>query len=281
MAAPITAHPRSPALSRVVFLAVPGLAALILLTGVIGSIDPAVNLAVGVGLAAIWATALLVRAALAIHHADGTFVACRGAGFVGMGALTTGLSTAIPLLAPPGAGIIVTLGLSLAAVLYVLGTMLLPGAATTAPVRLRRAFDGLGLGISLGFAAWLLPPLNGAENELLASVLIAAEGVSIIIVTVLRARPVRRAATVCGLGAMLVIGGLSTVVNLTLLGRGGVELPLAGLPIVAGLALTAGGGSRRDRPSPGSSPANRTATSPATRCWPCRPRWAWPPPSTT
>ena len=108
------------------------------------------------------------------------------------------------------------LGLGLAAIFYVLGTMLLPGAATSTPVRLRRAFDGLGLGREPRLRRLAAAP---AERRGRATcwprVLIAAAGVSIVIVTVLRARPLRRAATVCGLGAILVIGGLSTVANLT------------------------------------------------------------------
>jgi diguanylate cyclase (GGDEF)-like protein/PAS domain S-box-containing protein len=232
------------------FLAVPVLAALILLIGAAGPLDARLALVAGTGVTALWATALLVRAALAIHHADGTFVACRGAGFVGMGALATGLTVVLPLAQPPYLRALLTVGLAVVAVLYILGTMLLPGAATTFPVRLRRAFDGLGLGVSLGFAAWLIPPMGRAPAATLPATLIAAAGASVVVVTVLRGRPHRRPSLLCGLGAILVVLGLYAIVSLLAQHQAGSALPLLGLPVVAGLALTATGGSRRDLPAP-------------------------------
>ena len=79
-----------------------------------------------------------------------------------------GITAVLPVADPPGAGIAATALVGLAGLFSVLGTMLLPGAATSTPVRLRRAFDGLGLGVSLGFAA-----INQAEEVWL---LVAGEG---------------------------------------------------------------------------------------------------------
>src|SRR5919107_1733013 len=158
VAVPPTARPTLPAV-RIGFLAVPVIALIVLVAGATGMIDPELALAAGAGGAAGWAGALLIRTALRIHHADRSFAACKGAGFVGLSAVATGFTVAVPAVGPPGAGLVATLGLGAAAVFSVIGTMLLPGAATTWPVRLRRAFDGLGLGVSLGFAAWLIPPV--------------------------------------------------------------------------------------------------------------------------
>jgi diguanylate cyclase (GGDEF)-like protein/PAS domain S-box-containing protein len=229
---------------------VPLAAALVLVAGATGVLSDTTALAAGVGGAALWATVVLVRTALAIHHADGTFVACKGAGFVGMAALATGLTAVLPAVRPPGAGIIATVCVGAAATFSVLGTMLLPGAATSTPVRLRRAFDGLGLGVSLGFAAWLIAPMDDGHAETLTAMLLTAIGVSIVIVVTLRARPQRRPALLCGGGAIVVLSGLCTIANMTSLDMRGIALPLLGLPIVAGLALTTYGGSRRGLPAP-------------------------------
>ncbi len=233
---------------RVAFLAAPVAGALVLVAGPAGLVADLVALVVGVGGVALWATAVLVHAALAIHHRDGTFAACRGAGFIGMGALVTGATTVVLVADPPGRGIYAAAGVGAVAVLYILGTMLLPGAASTVAIRLRRAFDGLGLGVALGFAAYLITPMKHTPLSALCSILLAATGISIVTVIVLRARLHRPAALRCGGGATLVLLSLCTVVNLILSGQEGWVVALLGVPIVAGLGLTAEGGSRRNLP---------------------------------
>ncbi len=250
MAVPPIARPHGPDPIRAGSLVVPLVAVLVLVAGATGLLPPATALAAGVGGAALWAAAVLVRAALAIHHAEGTFVACKGAGFVGMGALAVGFTAVLPLVDLPGSGIAGTVGVGAAGLLYVLGTMLLPGASTSTAVRLRRAFDGLGLGVSLGFAAWLVTPMDPGHPETLTAMLLTACAVSIVIVVVLRARPHRRAALLCGAGVILILGSLCSVANMSSLGQGGMALPLLGILIVAGLTLTAVGGSRRNLPAP-------------------------------
>ena len=235
-------------LHRVAFLAAPAAGALVLAAGMAGLISAAAALALGVGGVALWATAVLVHTALAIHHRDGTFAACRGAGFIGMGALSTGATAAVLFADPPGRGIYAAAGVGLTATFSILGTMLLPGAASSVAIRLRRAFDGLGLGVALGFAAYLLTPMKNTSLAALCCILLAAAGISIVIVIVLRARLHRPAALRCGSGAILVLLFLCAAVNVLLSGRNGWVVALLGLPIVVGLGLTAEGGSRRNLP---------------------------------
>jgi diguanylate cyclase (GGDEF)-like protein/PAS domain S-box-containing protein len=231
-----------------VFLAVPCAAALVLLAGVAGVIPTEMALAVGVGGTAVWATAHLWRTALAIHHRDGTFTACRGAGFVGIAALAAGATAALPFLHPPSFRILGVVGVVVTATFYVLGTMLLPGAATSVPVRLRRIFDGLGLGVSLSFAAYLTTPLGTITRLVLITTMCAAAGASIVTVIVLRARQHRPAALRCGFGAVLVMISVCTAVNMVLADEPDIVLALLGLAIVAGLTLNAEGGARRVPP---------------------------------
>ncbi|AEV88261.1 diguanylate cyclase [Actinoplanes sp. SE50] len=239
---------------RAALLAVCSAAALVLLTGVFGLLPGPLTLAVGVGVAGLCASAYLVHAALDIHHADGTFVACRGAGFVGMGALATALTALIPWWSPPHAVLWLTAGLGVAAGCYVLGAALLPNAARTWPIRLRRGFDGLGLGVSLGYAAYLIPPDGQTRPAALPALLITAGGVSIVTVVVLRARP-RPVPTVwCGCGAAVVLAALAALAEVLALGLTGPAVPLLGLAMVAGLAAAAGGGSRRGLPVPPAEP---------------------------
>ena len=247
MAASSIARPRTRAY-WLVFLAVPCAAALVLLAGVAGVIPTEMALAVGVGGTAVWATAHLWRTALAIHHRDGTFTACRGAGFVGIAALAAGATAALPFLHPPSFRILGVVGVVVTATFYVLGTTLLPGAATSMPVRLRRIFDGVGLGVSLSFAAYLTTPLGHISKLILITTMCAAAGASIVTVIVLRARLHRPAALRCGFGAVLVMISVCTAVNVVLAGKPDIVLALLGLAIVAGLTLNAEGGTRREAP---------------------------------
>jgi diguanylate cyclase (GGDEF)-like protein/PAS domain S-box-containing protein len=233
---------------RVAFLVAPVAGALVLLAAVAGLVPAPAGIAIGVGGVALWATVVLVRTALAIHHRDGAFAACRGAGFIGMAALATGATAVLFYVEPPGQGIWLAVGVGVVAALFVLGTMLLPGAATSAAVRLRRAFDGLGLGVALGFAAYLVRPLRDTPYATLACTLCAATGVSIVTVVVLRARLHRPAALRCGAGAIVVIVALSSAADVAVSGLDHRIVALLGLPIVAGLGLVVEGGSRRHAP---------------------------------
>ncbi|MFI5490946.1 EAL domain-containing protein [Actinoplanes sp. NPDC051859] len=248
MAAPPPARPATRAGTRVWFLLAPAAGAIVLLAGTGGLLPPLTALAAGVGIVALFATAVLWHTALAIHHREGVFAACRGAGFIGVASLATAATCGLLRWQPPGVALWVALGLGTAACFSVLGTMLLPGSAASVAVRLRRAFDGLGLGVSLGFAAYLITPLQHTPWSTLVNTLLAAAGVSVVTVIVLRARLHRPAALRCGFGVIGVLATLCVLVNVVLSGRVDWLVPLLGLVIVAGLALAADGGSRHHLP---------------------------------
>ncbi|MEV6487190.1 EAL domain-containing protein [Actinoplanes sp. NPDC051633] len=250
MAVPPSAH--RPV--RAGFFAVPGVAAVVLVAGALGMLEPLPALAAGVGVAGLWATIVLVTASLAIHHEQRSFEYCKGAGFIGMAALSAGLAAIAPQVIHHDAEAWATAGLGLSALFYVLGTMLLPGAATSVPVRVRRAFDGLGLGVSLGFAAYLSTPMDDTHPVTLVATLCTAAAVAIVVVTVLRARPRPREALICGAGCAAVLIALCTALNLIANDRVGPLIPLFGLSVVVGFALSAYGGSRRDIPLPNAEP---------------------------
>ncbi|WP_250001849.1 EAL domain-containing protein [Actinoplanes sp. M2I2] len=251
-----TARPRRRAMS----LGVPAAAAVVLLAGVAGVVSVPLALAVGVGGCGSWATFHLVRAALSIHHADRSFVACRGAGFVGMGALAAVVAVLFTLLAPPATAVWVIVAFGLAAACYATGTLLLPGSGKGWMVHSRRAFDGLGLGVSLAFAAYLLTPAGLTRPAALPVILIGATGAAVVLVAMLRGWPARWPAVRCGIGSILVLSGLGSIATLLAAeatgAAGGTALALAGLPIVAGLGLTVEGGSRRDLPPVPLEPRN-------------------------
>jgi len=231
-------------------LGVPVAGVAMLLAGVAGWLPGALALALGVGVTAAWAGAHLVRAALVIHHADHSFVACRGAGFVGLAALAAGLTAALPAWQPPRVEVWVTAGFGLVVALYSVGMLLLPGSGSGWVARSRQAFDGLGLGVSLAFAGYLFPPVKAEHAITLPITLLGSTGIAIATVTVLRGRPLRWAAIRCGLGAALVMAALGSLATLLALDWDGAAVPLLGLPIVLGLPATADGGSRRDLPRP-------------------------------
>jgi diguanylate cyclase (GGDEF)-like protein/PAS domain S-box-containing protein len=239
-----------------VALAVPAVAAAVLLASMVGLLPGRVALAIAVGGAALASGVELIHAALEIHHRDGTFTACRGAGFMGLGALATGLATAVPLVAGSGAAVWGTLGMGAVTLLFVQGTLLLPGAGRTWRVHLRHAFDGLGLGVSLAFAGYLIPPAREANPATLTITVIAATGISVVTVTVLRGRPHLLPTIRCGLAAALVLASLGVLTTVEVLGRGPAVAAWLGLPLVAGLAVLAEGGSRRDLPVPDPGPRN-------------------------
>ncbi|MBE1487681.1 putative bifunctional diguanylate cyclase/phosphodiesterase [Plantactinospora soyae] len=243
---------------------VPLLAVGFLAVGHTGAVSPYAAVALAVGATAAVAATRLGRLALRLHRTSTGFGPCRGAGFLGFGLIASGLSSFAIWLAPADARSMVALGgLGLALLLYLLGMMLLPGAASTVGVRLRRGFDGLSLGISLAFSAWMIPPDGGLPPLGVAAALLATGGLPIITITTLRAYEYRRSAALCGTGAGLAVFGHALLAVLIDYGAPATALPVVAVALVAGLALIAAG-ARRANPvaqptSMGEPQANLTA----------------------
>ncbi|MFC6017590.1 putative bifunctional diguanylate cyclase/phosphodiesterase [Plantactinospora solaniradicis] len=231
--------------TRVSESGVPLLAVGVLALGHFGALSPYAAVALAVGATAAVAATRLGRLALRLHRTNTGFGPCRGAGFLGFGLIASCLGSLAIWLAPSDARPMVALGgLCLALALYLLGMMLLPGAASTVGVRLRRGFDGLSLGISLAFSAWVIPPEGGLPPLGLAAALLATGGLPIITITTLRAYEHRRSAALCGTGAGLAVFGHSLLAVLVDYGAPATALPVVAVALVAGPALIAAGARR-------------------------------------
>ncbi|WP_245673942.1 putative bifunctional diguanylate cyclase/phosphodiesterase [Actinoplanes rectilineatus] len=190
-------------------------AAAVLLAGACGLMSPPMALALAVGGTALW-------------------TASRLGGFAAAGTLFAAVAASVPWWDRPLPLFWLTVALTLATACSVVGVSLLPGATPSWQVRIRRAFDGVGLAVSIGFALYLLP---GTANAAAPAMLIAAGGACMVVVIVLRADPRTRSALWTGGGAALVLVSLGALAELMAAGAGARVLPLAGLPMVAGMAV--------------------------------------------
>ncbi|ROT32514.1 bifunctional diguanylate cyclase/phosphodiesterase [Micromonospora sp. HM5-17] len=233
----------------------PLLAAGILVLGHLDVLPPYPAVAVAVGLVAALAASRLVRLAIRLHRTQRGFGPCRGAGFLGFGILASGIGAVVLPLCPAGSRNAVALGgLVPALALYLLGMLMLPGAAGTVAVRLRRGFDGLSLGISLTFSAWVIPPPGGMPPLAFVATALAIVTLPIITITTLRAYDHRRSAALCGFGAGTAIFGHTLVTVLADYHIPAEAIPLAAIPLVVGPATIAAG-ARRANPVARSTPA--------------------------
>jgi hypothetical protein len=157
-----------------------GAAAALVVAALVGA-APAWALVAAIALAAAVHSFRLVRLALAIHRYQHRFGPCRGAGFLGMGVLVGGVTVVTSR-----GGVA---GVALTTTMYLLGLLLLPGAATTTVARLRRVLDGVALGTCLLYTAWLLAiaPHGGLDRTALLAWLVACTAASVAAVTGLRA----------------------------------------------------------------------------------------------
>ena len=217
-------------------------AVVILLAGFTGLLSTYLALAAAVGAVSAVAATRLVRLALVIRTARRGFGPCRGVGFLGAGVLASGFTAvALPMVPAAARPAVVLAGLLVALPLHLLGVLLLPGAASTVSMRLRRGLDGLSLGVSLAFVGWLMPPAGGMPPIALAVALLAAGGLSIIAVTALRAAGYRRAAGLCGAGTGASVLGLAVLGVLLNYQVPGWAPLVAAIPLVVGPVLAAAG----------------------------------------
>jgi diguanylate cyclase (GGDEF)-like protein/PAS domain S-box-containing protein len=152
---------------------------------------------------------------------------CRSAGMLGLGVLAvavTGaaISVAVAAASPGGAqdvpqraaAQIAGTGLTLASVAFLPALLLMPGAATTAIARLRRAVDGVTMGVCLLFTGWVLAIAPNGDVDSLGFwvAVVTASVLCTAAVSALRAGRAFRGAIVCAAGvvaAELGLGGLA------------------------------------------------------------------------
>jgi diguanylate cyclase (GGDEF)-like protein/PAS domain S-box-containing protein len=226
-----------------------------LLLGLGGAVPAIVAVALAVAVSTTVHAARLIRLALRIHVRQHRFGPCRGAGFLGMGVLVSGVAVVGLAGLPEQPRYLRVGGLLLATTMYLLGLLLLPGATGTVAVRVRRLVDGAAVGSCLFYAAWLvlIAPDDGHDLGLAAG-LVACAAVSVALVTGLRAVRYRPAALACSGGAALSIAGLAGL-------AGSAAAPatgwwLAATALVAGPALTAAGARRTGTREPDPAAAN-------------------------
>lgn len=234
-------------------------AILVLAAGVAHVCSPVNTVAAAVGGGAVLPAGALLWRGLTIRAAvrgiESLRGACRCAGMLGLGVLTCGLTAAaLPLLSRPLRPMVTTAGLTLAAVLFMVGLLQVPGVAHTVAGRLRHGLDGLVIGLSLALTGWVLMPDFGAANPLgYVAAAVAASCAAITGAVVLRIRRIRPGAARCGGGVALAIVGLALLA--VTVGQDAPELAMfaAAAMVVAGPPLIWAGARRADLPSPGAA----------------------------
>jgi diguanylate cyclase (GGDEF)-like protein/PAS domain S-box-containing protein len=216
-----------------------------------GAAPVAWSVAVAAAVATAAHAGRLIRLALSIHVRLHRFGPCRGAGLLGMGVLVGGLTlVGLASVAPRSAPIRVG-GLLATTTMYLLGLLLLPGAAVTVAIRLRRLLDGAAVGTALFYTVWLfLIPAGAQAGTALTAGLVSCAAVSVALVTGLRAIRYRPAALACSGGAVLAIAGLAGLVVAPTPPHPGTIWWLAAVAAVGGPAVTAAGARRTGTTDP-------------------------------
>lgn len=242
-----TAHlvPGSARATRILDIVTALVAVAILVGGATGVLDAYPAAAGAVPVVAITAALRLIRIAVAVPAGHPGAGLCHGAGFLGTGILAAGLTVAVlPLAGATARPVVAIAGLVVALAFQLLGLLQLPGAAGSLPARLRRLFDGLSLGISLVFSAWVILPAGDIPPLVLAAALLAASGLAIITVTTLRVAGRPAAALYWGAGAGAGVLGLSVLVMLSAYHARPSGALVAAALLVAGAVLTGQGAYR-------------------------------------
>lgn len=161
--------------------------------------------------------AMLAFLAAGIHRQTRSFGNCRGAGLMAVGVGFTGVTAALVAgIASQGpqdvmaAGYVAAGGLCLVVLAFVGALLVLPGASASPVARLRRALDGLSVGVCVLFIVWLLLIAPHGQIGLLgfgvALVTCCAVAMALLISVPLGRR--RPAVLFCGLGVALCVAGL-------------------------------------------------------------------------
>jgi diguanylate cyclase (GGDEF)-like protein/PAS domain S-box-containing protein len=246
---------RSTELPGLLRLIAPGVGAILIVGANMRVLPAPAAFAVAVGLVAAVYGTVLFRFALATHRMSGP---CRGSGFLAVGVIVNGLTAGILGLLSLGAvgfaRTVAAAGLFAGVLANLGGLLFLPGAALTVRVRLRRAFDGLGVGICLLFTAWQLsvwPARNGGAVPVVA-VLVGTAGVAIAVVVGLRSTGDRPTVRSCAAGAAASITGLATTAVAGGPGPAGAAgwLLIVGPVLVWAGARRVGTGTDRRQPEP-------------------------------
>ncbi|WP_241825021.1 bifunctional diguanylate cyclase/phosphodiesterase [Micromonospora sp. CB01531] len=173
--------------------------------------------------------------------------------------LAAGLTVAVLPLTDPAHRLPVALaGLAVAAPLYAVALLRLPGRSRlTGAERLRRAVDVLGLGLSLVFAGWVLLPPGEVPSVARTASVAGATGLAVLLVAALANRRRRPGAARCQAGAAATLAGLALLVVL-LAYRAPDRAVLGVAPLLLVGALLTASGARRsaagERPRPGGFP---------------------------
>src|SRR6185437_16139898 len=144
-------------------------------------------------------------------------LAAAGIGFCGVSTLLAGLALAIGpdarLSGVPLPAELSLIGLFFVAGMFLLGLFHLPGQSATYVGRLRRALDGVGVGVWVFRMAWLLVfeavALKGAT---LTAVLVTSVAFGASVVGALRALPLDRTAAPYGAGVLLTTAALTGLI---------------------------------------------------------------------
>jgi diguanylate cyclase (GGDEF)-like protein/PAS domain S-box-containing protein len=197
--------------------ALPVLGAALVFTWLDASVSSLTATAATIATLCVGYAAMLAFLAVGIHRQTRSFGNCRGAGFVAVGVgLTGATAAAVAAIAARGpryvmpAGYVAAAGLCLVVLAFLSALLILPGASTSSVVRLRRALDGLSVGVCVLFIVWLVLISPHGQIGLLgfgvALVTCCAVAMALLIAVPLGRR--RPAVLFCALGVALCVIGL-------------------------------------------------------------------------
>lgn len=244
-----TAHlvPASARTIRILDVLAAFIAAAVLCAAAFGSLAAYPAVAGAVPVVAFAAALRLIRMAVAVPADHSGAALCRAAGFLGFGMLAVGGTTAVLPVAGPGVRPVVAVaGLVVALACYLLGLLHLPGVVGTRHALLRRLADGLSLGVSIVFSAWVILPSGGLPPLVLVTALLAASGLAIIGLSALHVAGRPPAALLWAAGAAAAVLGMSGLVLLIVYRAPQWAALVAAVPLVVGAVLASQGANRAD-----------------------------------